>query len=497
MRGNPQTRRGFANIAPGEERVFFDVTDLRVYMNEHDSLTGIQRVVVMILMEAVEILGPDRVFLSFMDTASGLYRAVPGTLLARCAGSVIDRLAAALNVQPAEGAIRPTLEKYRDRKYRRKLQATMRMLHAAIGDERHFRKRRSSIEEWRESRPRKAQQVAVHRDFFSVARPGDVVFLAGASWFRGSERLFGKVREGGNRVVVLIHDLIPVVGPRFVASEHPVNFHDWLLDSLGHVDLYIANSRATGRDMEKFVRAYGGGNPVAVVPLAQDKVPGHAPALLNGRRRRIDRRAYPDLYDAVAVSEHIRAVTKNPYTLVVGTTDIRKNLWSLVQAWSRLIRHEDAVVPKLVIAGRTGAMNGDFEDLMASTGNLGGWVVRVIAPSDMELDYLYRNCLFTAMPSYYEGWGLPIGESLSYGKTAVVSETSSMPEVGGDYVEYCDPHSIDSIYRACLKLATDTAHRQALERRIARADLRSWSDVARDTVAALLPEADRKCEAGE
>jgi len=52
-------------------------------------------------------------------------------------------------------------------------------------------------------------------------------------------------------------------------------------------------------------------------------------------------------------------------------------------------------------------------------------------PSDEELAYLYKNSLFTVFPSYYEGWGLPIGESLWFGKPVVASNTSSMREVGG------------------------------------------------------------------
>ncbi len=474
------------------QKIFFDVTDLRTYLIEHNSLTGIQRVVVMILIEVCKLIGSRNVFLSFLDINTGEYRAIPSTLLANYPGTVQQQLVAALNVQSAEHFIRPTLEKYENRKYRLSYHTFVRDFKAWTGNERYFKKRRSSIAEWRESQPKQSMHRAAHRDFFSTASKGDVVYLAGASWFRDSEKVFQKIAQSGVRIVALIHDLIPVVTPKFVASEHPVFFHDWLLDSIGYVDQYIANSEATGRDLRNFVDVYGGKQDIAVTPLAQDKIPNDAPVTINKRRQRIDSKAYPDLYDGAILSEHIRALKKTPYVLVVGTTDIRKNIWSLLQAWIRLIRHEEMEIPKLVIAGRVGAMNGDCEDLLAATGNLGGWVTRVVGPSDLELDFLYRNCVFTAMPSYYEGWGLPIGESLSYGKTAVVSNTSSMPEVGGDYVEYCDPHSIDSIYRACLKLVSDTDHRMALEARIKNAPLRSWARVAQDMVAVLLADGDAK-----
>ena len=183
--------------------------------------------------------------------------------------------------------------------------------------------------------------------------------------------------------------------------------------------------------------------------------------------------------------DHIRALAKTPYVLIVGTMEVRKNLWRVATVWDRLRRERGRALPKLVLAGRRGWLNGDFDRLMDATGQLGGWIEIVEAPGDDTLDHLYRNCLFTITASFYEGWGLPIGESLGYGKTAVVSDTSSMPEVGGDLVEYCDPHAPDSIEAACLRLIDDPGHRRALEARIAATPLRDWDTVARDMLTAV------------
>ena len=89
------------------------------------------------------------------------------------------------------------------------------------------------------------------------------------------------------------------------------------------------------------------------------------------------------------------------------------------------------------------------------------------------------------MPSLYEGWGLPVGEALSYGKTAVVSDSTSLPEVGGDMVEYCDPFSVDSLASACLRLIENPEHRMSLERKIRETRLRDWDSVAVDLVSVL------------
>jgi glycosyltransferase involved in cell wall biosynthesis len=50
--------------------------------------------------------------------------------------------------------------------------------------------------------------------------------------------------------------------------------------------------------------------------------------------------------------------------------------------------------------------------------------------------------MFTVYPSLYEGWGLPVAESLTLGQFCIASSTSSLPEVGGDLIEYIDPWDV-------------------------------------------------------
>lgn len=143
---------------------------------------------------------------------------------------------------------------------------------------------------------------------------------------------------------------------------------------------------------------------------------------------------------------------------------------------------EGVTVPRLILVGRPGWRNSEFNDLMSGTSNLYGWIEVINSPNDNELEYLYKNCEFAIQVSLFEGWGLPVGEALSYGKTCVVANTTSLPEVGGDLVEYCDPQSVDSIEAACIKLIRDVDYRRSLEERIGNTKLRSWEDVASDMI---------------
>jgi glycosyltransferase involved in cell wall biosynthesis len=286
---------------------------------------------------------------------------------------------------------------------------------------------------------------------------------------------------------ILIHDLIQIKAPELIGgTQQSFVFHDWLLETTDFVSSYLANSRATALDLKEFLDTYGGKQRVDVVPLASAGIPVLDDASTEKSAcSKIDPVAYPRLSSSGHINDHIRSLLRRPYVLCVGTMEVRKNMWGLVQAWERLRLRDDIELPRLVFAGNRGWLNHDFERLMSETGNLYGWVELVSGPSDEELDFLYRNCLFTAMPSFLEGWGLPVGESLSYGKTAVVSETSSLPEVGGDLVLYFDPHSISSITASVYRMLSEDGLREELESRIAATSLRDWSDVARDVLKVI------------
>ena len=62
---------------------------------------------------------------------------------------------------------------------------------------------------------------------------------------------------------------------------------------------------------------------------------------------------------------------------------------------------------------------------------------------DNQLNYLYKKCKFVVFPSFYEGWGLAVGEAFSYGKFVLCSNEGSLPEAGKDFAEYIDPLRVD------------------------------------------------------
>lgn len=470
-------------------QIFFDVTDLRTHLEQGQRISGIQRVCLMVIDHILAQAPADRrLWLSFLDRSSGNYLAVAPKQTPGYSLGDPRHFAEALGVAISPDTGGSSLAKYRPGSAKYLFHATMRRANALIGNEAHFRKRGLSIADWqRQQGPKPVIGKIASRKVPEIAVHGDTVALLGAFWGNEAQATaLTALKAQGLEVALLIHDLIPLTMPEAVAGHHGLTFYDALLRSGTYTTRYITNSAYTRTDLQAFLTGYGLNQPVHVVPLAQDGIsPPEIAAQTLSLAKEVNAALYPKLVATASVSPQIKALSKYPYVLCVGTWDTRKNLWRLAQAWQRLSTDPTIELPKLVLAGGPGWGTEDFMGIMKSSGNLGGWVELVSHPSDHELAFLYENCLFTAMVSLYEGWGLPIGEGLAFGKTGVVANNSSMPEVGGDLVEYCEATSITSIHDACCRLISDPAHREALEAKIAATKLRTWDDVARDVLSEI------------
>ena len=125
-------------------------------------------------------------------------------------------------------------------------------------------------------------------------------------------------------------------------------------------------------------------------------------------------------------------------------------------------------VPTLVFAGRIGWLVEDLMHQISNTDHLGGKLVIVEGPSDADLASLYKGCLFTLFPSFYEGWGLPVTESLALGKPCLISNRSSLPEAGGKLARYFDPDNLHDAYEAVRSVLADPADLARWEDRVRR-----------------------------
>jgi hypothetical protein len=154
-------------------------------------------------------------------------------------------------------------------------------------------------------------------------------------------------------------------------------------------------------------------------------------------------------------------------------------------------------VPKLVCVGIRGWLNDSIFAKLASSAELIDRVVMLSGVPDRELAILYQGCLFTLFPSCYEGWGLPVTESLCFGKVPVVSHSSSLPEAGGEFADYFDLGDGDQLIDVLERLIFDPEYRRERESLIQRKyHPRSWENVG-DEITGALGKWEHQAEKGE
>jgi len=139
------------------------------------------------------------------------------------------------------------------------------------------------------------------------------------------------------------------------------------------------------------------------------------------------------------------------YILFVSTIEPRKNLVTLLEAYSLLLSRKISPLPLLAVAGREGWL---YEQIHARISELKlGDRVRLIGEVPGErLVKLYQGARIFALPSIYEGFGLPALEAMACGVPVVASTGGSLPEVVGAAGVLLDPHDVDGWAAALERL---------------------------------------------
>jgi glycosyltransferase involved in cell wall biosynthesis len=302
--------------------------------------------------------------------------------------------------------------------------------------------------------------------FDECVRRGDMIVSLGAGWGIPGymKHITEAKRSYGIGFAILVHDLIPIKYESFVEPHHTVQFRDWLRDALPVADIVFTNSKYTRTALIEFAGESGWRLP-------------HVEALELGS----------GFNDPLPAREQATTSLPARYVLFVSTVELRKNHRLLVRVWQRLLeRHGANAVPNLIFAGKIGWLVDDLLVNLEASNYLNGKIIILRSLSDAELQQAYRSCLFTVFPSLCEGWGLPIAESLAHGKFCVASNHTSIPEAGGNLIDYFDPLNEDDALAKIERPLIEPGYLAAREARL-RAEYRprTWSDCVRALIGAL------------
>ncbi len=194
-----------------------------------------------------------------------------------------------------------------------------------------------------------------------------------------------------------------------------------------------------------------------------------------------------DVPDTKKVSLPTKTQALQPYILMIGRLETRKNTALAIKAFAEFRHRNPDDKTKLVLVGKPGY---GYEKVKATIESLPGEiapdVIEIGYASDEELTAYRAGALAFLYPSLYEGFGLTVLEAMAADLPVITSDSSSMPEVVDDAAIIVNPESIDEIVHALTILTTnDLSRNQFIERGHERIKDFSWQKTAAETLAIL------------
>ena len=252
---------------------------------------------------------------------------------------------------------------------------------------------------------------------------GNIFFDIDSVWNLPYKRsvLLPELKRAGLRLAVFVHDIIPITEPHFCHSTTVFNFMSYIGAYLQYADLIITSTKSAMAEVNKLSDSLG-------LPRIAGFVSGLGADFTDEQSIRIPR--------------NVRAATTNKYILCVGTIEPRKNHAYILDACEKSLFAKGF---NLVFAGRLGWNMDAFQERILACSYLNKQLFWLQGMDDRMIDYLYRHAFIVAFPTYNEGYGLPIVEALHRGTPVVTTDLPVLKEVGGDYCEYIDLNSKQSV----------------------------------------------------
>lgn len=281
------------------------------------------------------------------------------------------------------------------------------------------------------------ERPELYGSVYSV-RQNDIFFIPCGTW--DNEVYINKTlsyKTKGAKLVFVSYDLLPIVVPQF-SGQWGGPMKDFTKKVTASCDLVFSISQFTKQDLTQWLKKQKLAIPnIAVIHLgdtfteATPVRPSHQEFKRSGLK-----------------------ANGEAFILCTGTVEARKNHTLLYYAY-KLAKSKGIALPKLIIAGRPGHRTENIISIIQDDPEVNEDMFILDDVNDGELAWLYNHCAFTIYPSFYEGWGLPIAESIVQGVPCICSKTSSMPEVAPGIPDYFNPCSPEECVNLIASYATN------------------------------------------
>jgi glycosyltransferase involved in cell wall biosynthesis len=254
------------------------------------------------------------------------------------------------------------------------------------------------------------------------------------------------------RPVYLVHDLIPITHPEFCRAgeqqRHTMRIRHMLESAQG----IIANSAATLEALANFAREES-------LPLPADRLV----AWLGADEHEQTNSGKVDL-------------PGRPYFVMTGTIEARKNHLLLLRVWERLVADLGDDAPELVLVGQRGWEADDVFALLDGSPHLAGHVRELGRCNDEQMLTLLDGAQALLMPSFVEGYGIPVIEALQRGVPVIASDLPVFREIAGDIPLYLDPADGTAWEQAIRSFTQDCPERSRQRAAMSGFHAPTWSD---------------------
>lgn len=279
--------------------------------------------------------------------------------------------------------------------------------------------------------------------------------------------LYPRLKKKGVKIIPFVQDIIGVTHPQFCPVDDMLNFLDFVGAIGAYGDEIVVTSHSTKNAVEELYGKLDVSCPlVKIVPLGGD--------FKQGQKRKPGQNP---------VSEEVIKITQaGPYLLMVGTIDPRKNHRLLIDAYDKGLKE---LGMHLVIAGHKGWDVDELLERMEGHEDFNRGLFHVNGASDEEIDYLYEHCYALAFPSYIEGYGLPVIESMAKGVPVIAADTPINMEVGGEYALYFGQDKPGELVEAVSGLLKNPLEYRRIKDRLKDFYPPAWEDTAKKILGIL------------
>lgn len=261
--------------------------------------------------------------------------------------------------------------------------------------------------------------------------------------------------------VITVHDLIPYILPETVGPSYLTKFLKEMPRIINTADAIITVSECSKKDILKFFPIDA--DKIFVTPLAADD-----------KYKPIDKELSKN-------KVYLKYNIKKPFILYIGGFSPRKNVASLIKAFSMVHKNLDKDYD-LVIVGSDRDDSQKLKDYCCQL-NIDGSTKFTGFINNSMMPFFYNASDLFVYPSLYEGFGLPPLEAMSCGTPVITSDTSSIPEVTGDSAILIEPGDTESLmYSIEAILNEKTIWNELNLKGLERSKKFSWKKTAQNTV---------------